>query len=103
MAEIIARNGNEVTHKVTLKLSGSLLEVESIILDACNELGGVATVGSLKATSMYPPKPLRSSHANEPPIRPCEPLRQLERSGRPAGTARCRHRLGDIPPHPCAD
>ena len=26
MAEIIARNGNEVTLQVTLKLSGSLLE-----------------------------------------------------------------------------
>ena len=48
MAEIIARNGNEITLQVTLKLSGSLLEMENIILDGCNELGCAATVEALK-------------------------------------------------------
>ena len=33
MAEIIARHGNEVPLQVTLKLSGSLLEMENVILD----------------------------------------------------------------------
>jgi hypothetical protein len=48
MAKIIARNGNEVTLQVTLKLSGSLLEMENVILDGCNELGCVATAEALK-------------------------------------------------------
>lgn len=43
MAEIIARNGNEVT----FKLSDSLLEMEKAILDGCNELGCVATAEAL--------------------------------------------------------
>lgn len=48
MAEIIARHGNEVTLQVTLKLSGSLLEMENVILDACNEVGCVATTEALQ-------------------------------------------------------
>lgn len=48
MAEIIAHHGNEVTLQVTLKLSGSLLEMEDVILDGCNELGCVATTEALK-------------------------------------------------------
>jgi hypothetical protein len=48
MAKIIARNGDEITLQVTLKLSGSLLEMENIILDGCNELGCAATVEALK-------------------------------------------------------
>ncbi len=48
MAEIIARDGNEVTLQVTLKLSGSLLEMENVILDACNEVGCVATTEALR-------------------------------------------------------
>ena len=48
MAEIIARHGNEITLQVTLKLSGSLLEMENVILDACNEVGCVATTEALQ-------------------------------------------------------
>lgn len=48
MAEIVARNGDEITLQVTLKLSGSLLQMENIILDGCNELGCAATVEALK-------------------------------------------------------
>lgn len=48
MAEIIVRNGNELTLQVTVKLSGSLLEMENIILDACNEVGCVATAEALQ-------------------------------------------------------
>jgi hypothetical protein len=48
MAEIITRNGDEITFQVTLKLSGSLLEMENTILDGCNELGCAATVEALK-------------------------------------------------------
>ena len=33
MAEIIARNDNELTIQVTIKLTGSLLEMENTILD----------------------------------------------------------------------
>jgi hypothetical protein len=38
MAEIVARNGNEITLQVTLKLTGSLLEMENLILDGCNNM-----------------------------------------------------------------
>jgi len=43
MAEIIARNHNELTIQVTLKLIGSLMEMENTILDSCNEIGCLAT------------------------------------------------------------
>lgn len=48
MAEIIACNGNELTIQVTVKLSGSLMEIENTILDSCNEVGCVATTEALK-------------------------------------------------------
>lgn len=48
MAEIIARNGNELTIQVTVRLSGSLLEMENIILDSCNEVGCLATTEALQ-------------------------------------------------------
>jgi len=44
MAEIIARSGNELTIQVTIKLTGSLLEMENTILDSCNEIGGLVSV-----------------------------------------------------------
>ena len=48
MAEIIARDGNEVTLQVTFRLSGSLLEMENVILNACNEVGCAATAEALE-------------------------------------------------------
>ncbi len=48
MAEIIARNGNELTIQITLQLSGSLLEMENTILDSCNEIGCLATTEALQ-------------------------------------------------------
>jgi hypothetical protein len=48
MAEIITRNGNELTIQVTIKLTGSLLEMENTILDSCNEIGCLATTEALK-------------------------------------------------------
>ena len=48
MAEIIARNDNELTLQVTVKLTGSLMEMESLILDACNDIGGLATQEALQ-------------------------------------------------------
>ena len=48
MAEIIARNDNELTIQVTIKLTGSLLEMENTILDGCNEIGCLATTEALK-------------------------------------------------------
>ncbi len=39
MAEIITRSGNDLTIQVTIKLTGSLLEMENTILDSCNEIG----------------------------------------------------------------
>ncbi len=43
MAEIIAHNGNELTIQVTIKLTGSLLEMENTILVSFNEMGCLAT------------------------------------------------------------
>jgi hypothetical protein len=48
MAEIITRKGNELTIQVTVKLSGSLLEMENTILDCCNEIGCLATTEALQ-------------------------------------------------------
>ena len=48
MAEIIARNDNELTIQVTIKLTGSLLEMENTILDRFNEIGCLATTEALK-------------------------------------------------------
>ncbi|MDD2759747.1 MAG: ISKra4 family transposase, partial [Methylomonas sp.] len=48
MAEIISRSANEVTIQVTVKLSGSLLDMESTILDGCNEMGCLATIEALR-------------------------------------------------------
>jgi hypothetical protein len=48
MAEIVARNGNELTLHVTVKLTGSLLEMENNILDGCNEMGCLATAEALQ-------------------------------------------------------
>ena len=48
MAEIIARNGNDLTIQVTIKLTGSLMEMENTILDGCNEIGCLATTEALK-------------------------------------------------------
>jgi hypothetical protein len=48
MAEIVARNGNEITLQVTLKLTGSLLEMENLILDGCNDIGCLATAEALQ-------------------------------------------------------
>lgn len=48
MAEIIERNANELTIQVTVKLSGSLLEMENAILDSCNEMGCLATTEALQ-------------------------------------------------------
>ena len=48
MADIVARNGNEITLQVTLKLTGSLLEMENLILDGCNDIGCLATAEALQ-------------------------------------------------------
>jgi len=48
MAEIIARIGDELTIQVTMKLSGSFMEMENTILDGCNEMGCLATTEALQ-------------------------------------------------------
>jgi hypothetical protein len=48
MAEIVARNGNELTLQVTVKLTGSLMDMENTILDSCNEIGSLATTEALQ-------------------------------------------------------
>ena len=48
MAEIIARIGDELTIQVTMKLSGSFMEMENTILDGCNEIGCLATTEALQ-------------------------------------------------------
>lgn len=47
-AEIITRNGNELTLQVTITLRGTLMEMENIILDGCNEIGCLATQEALQ-------------------------------------------------------
>ena len=48
MAEVIAREGNEITLQVTVSLVGSLMEMENKILDGCNEIGSLATAEALQ-------------------------------------------------------
>jgi predicted GIY-YIG superfamily endonuclease len=48
MAKIVACNGNELTLQVTVKLTGSLMEMENTILDGCNEIGHLATKEALQ-------------------------------------------------------
>lgn len=48
MAEIIGRIGDELTIQVTLKLTGSFMEMENSILDSCNEMGCLATTEALQ-------------------------------------------------------
>ena len=48
MAEVITRKGSELTLQVTIKLTGSIMEMENTILDGCNELGCLATAEALQ-------------------------------------------------------
>ncbi len=47
MAEIITRNGEEITIQITLKLDGSMLEMEDAIQKGVNEVGCIATKEAL--------------------------------------------------------
>ena len=47
-AELIAHDGEELTIQVKVKITGSLFEAEHAILDACNEVGQLATLHALK-------------------------------------------------------
>ena len=47
MAKIVSHEGNELTRQMTVKLTGSLVDMEKTILDGwCNEMGGLATQGN---------------------------------------------------------
>ena len=48
MAKVVANKGNELTLQVTVKISGSLMEMENAILDGCNEMGSLATAEALQ-------------------------------------------------------
>ena len=48
MAQIVARNGNEITLQVTVTLTGSMMDMENAILDGCNEIGCLATTEALQ-------------------------------------------------------
>ena len=48
IAEVIAHDGDELTIQVKVKITGSLLEAEHTILDACNEMGQLATSHAIK-------------------------------------------------------
>jgi hypothetical protein len=43
MAKVVKRSGNEVTVEVTVRLEGTLLEMEGAIQEATNEVGCCAT------------------------------------------------------------
>jgi hypothetical protein len=47
MATIIQKSENEIIVQVTIKLSGSMLDMEELIRNGVNEVGGVATVEAL--------------------------------------------------------
>ena len=48
MAKIVSHEGNELTLQMTVKLRGSLMNMEKTILDVCNEMGGLATAEALQ-------------------------------------------------------
>ncbi|MCX7073299.1 MAG: hypothetical protein NTZ70_00565 [Methylococcales bacterium] len=48
MAKITQINGHELTIEVKVKITGTLLESEQAILDACNEVGNIATGYGIK-------------------------------------------------------
>jgi len=48
VAKILSRSGDEVTVAVTVRLGGSLLEMEAAIQEAANALGCCATEEALK-------------------------------------------------------
>ena len=47
MTSIITRNGDEVTVQITVKLTGSMLDMETTIQSAVNEGGALATQEAL--------------------------------------------------------
>ena len=47
-AELIAHDGTELTIQVKVNITGSLFEAERTILDACNEVGQLATLHAIK-------------------------------------------------------
>jgi hypothetical protein len=48
MAKIIEQKGKKLTLQVSIELSGRLMDIENHILDACNEVGCLATEEALK-------------------------------------------------------
>ena len=48
MAKIIEQKGKKLTLQVSIELNGSLMDIENTILDACNEVGCLATEEALK-------------------------------------------------------
>ena len=48
IAEVISHDGEVLTIQVKVKITGSLLEAEHTILDACNEVGQLATAHAIK-------------------------------------------------------
>ncbi len=48
MATIISQSEKELTVQVTIKLEGSMMSMEESIMDACNEIGNLATEQALE-------------------------------------------------------
>ena len=48
MATIISKVGKKITVQVTIKLEGSMMSMEESIMDACNEIGSLATEEALE-------------------------------------------------------
>jgi hypothetical protein len=48
MATIISQTGKKITLQVTIKLEGSMMSMEESIMDACNEVGSLATEEALE-------------------------------------------------------
>jgi len=48
MQRLIAHDREELTIQIKVKITGSLIEAEQTILDACNEVGRLATSHAIK-------------------------------------------------------
>lgn len=52
-AKLIANDGNELVIQVKVKMMNNLVESECMILDACDQVGQLATLHALKKFGHY--------------------------------------------------
>lgn len=52
MTKIISQKDKEITLEVTIKLEGSMMEMGETLMEACNEVGVLATQEALEQFEM---------------------------------------------------